>query len=56
VWRKKNWQLLLDMARKTLFSIRRVKAHAKDNQPATKNNIMVDELTKVRKIILDPKW
>ncbi|KAF1541853.1 hypothetical protein FQV19_0015112, partial [Eudyptula minor] len=33
-----------------------VKAHAKDNQPATKWNQKVDELTKMRKIALNPEW
>lgn len=32
------------------------KAHAKDNQPATKWNQKADELTKIRKIILNPEW
>lgn len=36
VWRSKDWQLLLDIARKTLFMMGWVKAHAKDNQIAAK--------------------
>ncbi|KAK4810584.1 hypothetical protein QYF61_007321 [Mycteria americana] len=56
VWRNKDWQLLLDIARKTPVKMGWVKAHAKDNQPATKWNQKVDELTKIRKIILNPEW
>ena len=55
VWRSKDWQLL-DIARKTPFKMGWVKAHAKDNQPATKWNQKVDELTKIRKITLNPEW
>ncbi|KAK4811127.1 hypothetical protein QYF61_019758 [Mycteria americana] len=43
-------------ARKTPFKMGWVKAHAKDNQPATKWNQKVDELTKIRKITLNPEW
>lgn len=55
VWRSKDWQSLLYKARKTLFEMGWAKAHAKDNQPATKWNQKADELTKIRKIILNPE-
>lgn len=56
VWRSKDWQLLLDIARKTPFTRGWVKAHAKDNQPAPKWNQKVEELTKIRNITLNHEW
>lgn len=56
VWRNKDWQLLLDIDKKTPFKMGWVKAHAKDNQQAIKWNQKVDELTKIRKITLNPEW
>lgn len=60
VWRTDDWQLLLSIARETPFPIGWVKAHAKDNKPATNWNQKVDELTKIRKTEMDdsfdPAW
>lgn len=59
-WRTEDWQLLLDIARKTPFRIGWVKAHADDNKPATNWNQKIDELTKIRKRkvenSLNPRW
>lgn len=52
----KDWQLLLDIARKTPFKVGWVKAYVKDNQPATQWNQKVDELTKIRTVTLNPEW
>lgn len=53
LWRKKDWQFLVDITRKTPFKMGRVKAHAKDNQLATKWNQKVDE---IRTILTGIKW
>lgn len=59
-WRTEDWQLLLDIARKTPFRIGWVKAHADVNKPATNWNQKIDELTKIRKRkvenSLNPRW
>jgi len=50
IWRTEDWQLLLEIARKTPFKMGLVKEHTNDNIAASNWNQPVDELARIREI------